>query len=249
MSQARLLRLLIAAIGLLGLDLSAAWGATVSVNPVRIELSESKRSELVELRNAGADAARFQLQAHAWHEGSDGEMTLKPTRDMLFFPSLLEIPPGETKRVRVATTARPGRVERSYRLIVEEFPRKPTPGTILVLTRLSIPVFVQPAKPKPRPALDSRLEDGRLVVLVTNTGNAAFKLESVRVVARSTSGEVVFEQTISGWYVLAKGRRRYAIELPKATCSEIAAIDASARTDAGNASSVSSVRPGADCGG
>lgn len=174
---------------------------------------------------------------------------LKPTRDVLFFPSLLEIPPGETKRVRVATTARPGRVERSYRLIVEEFPRTPMPGTVLVLTRLSIPVFVQPAKPEPRPALETKLEDGRLVVSVTNPGNAAYKLDSVRVVARSASGEVVFEQSIRGWYVLAKGLRRYAIELPQQTCTEIAALDASARTDAGSANSVSSVQPGANCGG
>lgn len=247
MPRVRFFQLLVA--GLLGLYVPAAQAANVTVNPVRIYLSGAKRSELIELRNSGVEPARFQLQASAWHESTDGEMKLMPTRDLLFFPSLLEIAPGESKRVRVASTVPPGRVERTYRLIAEEFPRAPTPGTVQVLTRLSIPVFVQPDAPKPRPAVDATVESGRLVVFVANTGNAAFKADSVRVVARSASGEVLFEQSVSGWYVLASGRRRYEMDLPRGSCREITGLDVSARTDAGNAGFVSQLRPGAGCGG
>lgn len=246
MPHVRLLAILIA--GLLGFNVRAAWGATVTVNPVRIHLSDAKRSELVELRNSGREPARFQVQANAWYESADGQMTLSPTRDLLFFPSLLEIQPGETRRIRVASTVRPGPSERSYRLIVDEFPRAPTPGTVQVLTRLSIPVFVQPAAPKAKPRVEAKLERGRLVAVVANAGNVYFKTESVRVVARSASGEVVFEHSFPGWYVLAGGQRRHTVELSGGACATIATLDATARTEVGNASTMSTARPDADCG-
>src|SRR5687768_13080143 len=195
-------------IGLLAFYASPAWAAVVTVNPTRVHLSASQRSELIELRNSGTEPARFQAQAHAWHETVDGQLVLAPTRDLLFFPSLLEIPAGETRRIRVASTVRPGAVDRTYRMILDEFPRPASAGTVLVLTRLSIPVFVQPEKPKPSPGVRADIVRGQVVIWVTNVGNSYFKAASVRVVARSAANEVVFEQSLTGWYMLAGGKRR-----------------------------------------
>src|SRR6185436_2063955 len=113
MLHPRLLPILL--FGLLGLRVSAAWGAAVSVSPVLVHLSATQRSEVIEFTNAGQTPARFQAEVHAWHESAAGELTLSPTKDLLFFPSLFEIPPGETRRIRVASTVAPGPVERSYR--------------------------------------------------------------------------------------------------------------------------------------
>lgn len=246
MPHVRLLPILL--LGLLGFHVSAAWASTVSINPVRLHLSAKQRSEVVELRNSGTEGGRFQVQANAWHESADGQMTLLPTRDLLFFPSLIEIPPGETRRIRVASTAPPGTTERSYRLIIDEFPRAPTPGTVQVLTRLSVPVFVQPAAPKPAPNVVAHLESGQLVIVVANRGNSYFRTESARVVARAAGGEVVFEHSQPGWYVLAGGQRRYSVELPKGACKEIAVLSATARTDKGNVSATSTAQPASECG-
>lgn len=246
MPRLRLLPILL--FGLLGLDVSAAWAAKVSVNPVRLHLSAKQRSEVIEIRNSGVETSRFQAKAHAWHESADGQMTLVPTRDLLFFPSLLEVPPGETRRIRVASTARPGPAERSYRLVIDEFPRAPTPGAVQVLTRLSLPVFVQPAAPKPVPSIAAHLESGQLVIVVANRGNAYFKAESLRVVGRSASGEVVFEHTQPGWYVLAAGQRRYTVALAEGACREIEVLSTTLRTDKGDASATSSAQPDSACG-
>jgi fimbrial chaperone protein len=246
MPRAPLLPLLFCA---LVLQTSAAWAASVSVKPVRVELSAAKRSELVEIRNSGKTAARFQAEAHAWYENTDGQMTLVPTRDLLFFPSLFEIQPGETRRIRVSSAVRPGPVERSYRLIVNQFPERARPGTVQVLTRLSIPIFVQTPDPKPQPTLKLGIEPGRLVVVLANTGSSYFKAQAVRVVARSSSGEPLLEQTLAGWYVLVGGQRRYSLELPPGACVALATVSATARTDAGETHAESQPRAGAACGG
>jgi fimbrial chaperone protein len=233
---------------LLGLTPGVAWGAAVSVSPVRVHLSLERRSELLEIRNSGSEPVRFQAQVQAWHESADGKTSLVPTRDLLFFPSLLEIPAGQARRIRIASTVRPGTLERSYRMILNEFPGPAHPGTVQVLTRLSVPVFVQPATLKPTPVVHSQLEAGHVVIVVANRGNVYLRARSVRVVARSSSGQVVFEQSLAGWYVLAGGQRRYSLDLPPGACAKIATLDTTLHTEKGSARDRSSAQPGAACG-
>lgn len=246
MPHVRLLPVLLVA--LVAFHVSAAWGAVVAVNPVRIHLSASRRSELLQLKNTGKELARFQITGNVWQEGSDGQMTLVPSRDIVFFPSLLEIKPGETRRIRIASSVAPGAAERSYRLIAQELPNGvETPGTVQVLTRLSIPVFVQPATPRPKAAVNARVERGKLVVAVENVGNAYFRTANVRVVGRSKSGAAVFEETLSGWYVLAGGRRVYTVELPKDRCMAIASVNVTATTEDGKSASTAATPSGSAC--
>jgi P pilus assembly chaperone PapD len=119
MQQLRLLPLLIAL--LVASNASLAWGSVVAVNPVRVLLSSSKHSEQLKLTNNGAKPARFQVTAHAWHETPDGRMELVQTNDLLFFPSLLEIGAGQSRRVRIGSTVPAGNSE----LIESSFPSCP----------------------------------------------------------------------------------------------------------------------------
>jgi fimbrial chaperone protein len=241
----RLLPMLL--IGLVALHVSPAWAAAVTVNPTRVHLSAAQRSELIELRNSGAVSARFQAQAHAWTETIDGQLILVPTRDLLFFPSLLEIPAGETRRIRIASTVRPGAVERSYRMILDEFPGPGKAGTVQVLTRLSIPVFVQPAKPTSAPSVRADIVRGQVVISLTNTGNSYFKAASIKVVARSVAGEVLFEHSIPGWYMLAGAKRRYAVPLPPGACVKITSLQTRLRTEQGTLNATAAPPPVAAC--
>jgi fimbrial chaperone protein len=167
---------------------------------------------------------------------------------LLFFPSLFEIPAGQTRRIRVASTVRPGPVERSYRLILTEFPGGATPGTVQVLSRLSIPVFVQPKDPKSAPSVQAQVQGGQLVIRIANTGNAYLRAQLVRVVARSKGGTVVFEHSFAGWYVLAKGERLYSVDVPAEACAEIVTLHATLRSEQGDTSTTSATSPGAGCG-
>lgn len=234
---------------LIGCCASVVWGSSVTVNPVRLRLSATQRSETLLLRNGGTAPARFQLSMHVWNETPDGQTQLVPTSDLLFFPSLLEIRPGETRRIRVASTVGPGKTERSYRLIAAELPQAGArAGIVQVLTKFSIPVFVGTAKAVAKPSVSTHIKRGELVVSVRNEGESHFRAKSVRVVARSATGAVVFEQVLVGWYVLARGRRDYRITLPPGKCSPIASVTATLTTETGKANGARNVRPGADCG-
>jgi fimbrial chaperone protein len=227
---------------------SAAWGSVVAVNPVRIHLSGAKRSEQLKLTNNGDKAARFQITAHAWHETPAGQMQLRPTTDLLFFPSLLEIAPGQTRRVRVGSTVAPGRAELSYRIIVEELPSPSrAAGVVHVLTRLNVPVFVQPAASRPKAVLNTRVERGQVQISLENSGNAYFKATALRVIARSKTGAVVLDKTLAGWYVLAFGRRLYSLEIPKNLCTDVANVTTTVTTEQGKTSAVSQVSADTGC--
>lgn len=242
------MRLKRTAVGLLvGLHAAVALGSVVSLNPVRIHLSSAKRSEVLVVRNTGKTAARFQFTAHAWDETAGGQMKLTPTNDILVFPSLLEVKAGETRRVRMASTLAPGQREKSYRLIAAELPESTALGVVQVLTKLNVPVFVQAVRSPEKPTLTTRMEKGQLLVSLGNRGDSYFKAQSIRVVARSSSGAPVFQQTLAGWYVLAHGRRDYRIDAPAAQCAEIASITATATTEGGKTTAAAKVDPRLDC--
>jgi hypothetical protein len=55
----------------------------------------------------------------------------------------------------------------------------------------------------------------------------------VKVTGRDESGAVVFEQPLSGWYVLAGGERIYETETPRDGCARVRSLSAEVRTEAG----------------
>jgi fimbrial chaperone protein len=63
---------------------------------------------------------------------------------------MMTLSPGEERRMRVAVTATPGEVERTYRIFIEELPppKNEPDGSngVQVLTRVGIPIFVAPVK-------------------------------------------------------------------------------------------------------
>lgn len=227
---------------------SAAWAAVVAVNPVRIHLSASRHSEQLKLTNNGAHTARFQITAHSWHEKPDGQMELVQTNDLLFFPSLLEIAPGQSRRVRIGATVAAGNSELSYRIIVDELPAASrAAGVVQVLTRLSVPVFVEPAAPHPKVVLKTRVEAAELRISLQNAGNAHFKATTLRVVARSKLGTTLLDKSLAGWYVLAFGRREYTLAIPKAMCSQPVSVTTTVTTESGSTSTVSQVPADTGC--
>jgi fimbrial chaperone protein len=77
-----------------------------------------------------------------------GEMLLTATDDLIFYPNLLAIEPGEERNIRVGANKSIVATEKSYRIFVEELPpaEKSDHSGIRILTKMGIPVFIQPAK-------------------------------------------------------------------------------------------------------
>jgi fimbrial chaperone protein len=200
-----------------------AHAATFTVNPTQVFLARGAASALVSLRNESSETLRFELSVFAWSQTVSGEMKLEPTDDVVFFPSLLTLKPSEERRVRVGSVAASGSTERTYRLFVKELPpvEGAAGGGVRVLTTMGIPIFVRPLKELASASLNGlHREDGQLKFAIVNTGTVHFVPQAIRV--RGLHGEAeLFDQAVDSWYVLAAGRREFAVQVPKDQCHRV----------------------------
>jgi fimbrial chaperone protein len=205
-----------------------AEASSFSVNPVQIYLSPKTPSALLTLRNDSDQPLRFQLSARSWEQSPDDEMELGPTRDVIFYPPLVTLAPKEERKIRVAVATPFGPTEKAYRLVVEELPQLDKPGGqpsgVAVLTRMSIPVFLQATKAIAQAELTAlSIENGRLSFSVRNNGNTHFVAEKMTVRALDSAGAVLFDRPMNGWYVLAGRTRLYHVEISAGDCARTAA--------------------------
>jgi fimbrial chaperone protein len=217
-----------------------ARGGNLQVSPVLIELSAQTPTALLSLRNDGPDRIRYEVKVFSWRQSPQGEMVLDPTPEVIFFPALLALGPGEQRNIRIgtATGVTPGEAERSYRLFVEELPPavKPADATkVQVLTRVGIPVFLEPPKPTPKAEVTGMALSGeKLSFRIQNGGNVRVKPLAVRAVARNGRGERLSDKGVEVWYVLAGGERLLEVVLPKERCAEARTIAVEVTLEAGS---------------
>jgi fimbrial chaperone protein len=211
--------------GLVLCQAGSASASTFSVNPTQVFLSAKVTSALVTIKNESAEALRFQLSVVAWEQTPDGEMKLAPTQDMVLFPQLLRLAPGEERRVRVGTMLAPGPVERTYRLFIEELPPsegETKTGTVRVLTKMGIPIFLRSADAPAVAELSGlAVKGGRLAFTIANKGTTHFVPNRILVRALGAAGDVVGEQDQKAWYILAHSERVFDIELPTTPLSAV----------------------------
>ena len=222
--------------GLVGLGVPApeARAASLSVNPTQIRLSTRTPSSLLTLRNEGTSATRVQVSAHAWTQRLTGEMDLKPTTDIVFFPSLLTLEPGQARTIRIGTTAAFAATEQSYRIFIEELPSPNVGGTeasaVRMYTRLGIPIFLEPPVAKVQPGLAKvALDAGTLSFQLANTGTTHFVPDSVVVKGFGARGEAAFDRKLTGWYVLAGSARQFTVAFDSPECSRLRSLVIEAR--------------------
>ena len=213
---------------------AAAAGFTVS--PTRIDLSTRASSALLTIKNDSDQALQLQVSAFAWTQSPAGEIQLAPTSDVIFFPALLSLEPGAQRRVRVGTTARPRGSEQTYRIFVEQLPSSAADGGVRngvrVLTKVGIPIFLQPTRSAPTPGLrDLGLHGSTFSFRLFNDGTAHFVPGELRVQARDGAGATVVERQLTSWYVLAGSHRIFEVALADTRCADIRAIAVTAVVD------------------
>jgi fimbrial chaperone protein len=218
----------------------SARASSFDVSPVTLTLSVRVPSAMLVVTNRGSEPLRFQVSAFSWDQKANGDMVLNPTSDIVFFPALLTLNPNEKRNLRVGAQVRPGASEKTYRIFVQELPPAvkagADEGTVKVLTKMGIPIFLEPAGAKPAPSVVGLAVQGSSVKFeVKNGGTAHFRSLKVRVTAKDAANKVLHSQELEGWYVLAGGARAYAVELPKAACQGLSSIQVELESDKGAA--------------
>jgi fimbrial chaperone protein len=185
---------------------------------------------MLSLRNTGGGTLRFELRAYEWNQRDNGEMLLTETEDVVVYPTLISLPAGTARNIRVGVVAPPGNLEKSYRVFVEELPplgdrqRDGVVG-VRVLTRMGIPVFLAPRTSRTEMRITGlSVREGRLSFAVNNPGTAHVRVGRVHVEARSADGELALRRELPGWYVLAGRRLTFEIDLPPDACHRLTEV-------------------------
>lgn len=220
--------------GLLALSPPASAGE-FRVTPIRVDLAAGgKGSGVISVINEGVDPISFQIQAREWTQDADGKDVYTETAGLVFFPQLMTAKGGETKVVRVGTKTPPPPHEKSYRLFIEEIPkREEAKGAVVrVAFRFGVPIFHLPAVEKKEGVLEeAKVEKGSFSVRIRNTGTVHLKVDEMEVVGKNTAGEEVFREKPSGWYVLVGSSRVQSISIPAEVCARISTLSVSARCE------------------
>ncbi|MFL5277468.1 MAG: molecular chaperone [Myxococcales bacterium] len=219
------------------------WTGSVSaaglqVSPVVIELSTAQKNAIISLRNDGATETRYQANVVTWSQDENGQMKFAPTRDLVLFPQLLGLKPGEQRNLRVGVTPdKFAALEKTYRVFIEELPPAERAGerpAVQVLTRVAIPVFLEPTKAVSSARIEGDgAEAGKIVFRLRNLGNVRLRPTELVAEAHDASGKAGARERWDGWYVLAANDRVYEWKLPPEGCGQIRSVQIEARFERG----------------
>lgn len=164
----------------------SVMAGSLSVTPIRIELSAAQRSVALTVRNDGDQPAVVQAQLVAWSQ-ADNDDHLEPTTDILASPPIFTVAPGATQILRIALRRAPDAArERSYRILVTEVPGKPQPGFVgaQFALKISLPIFVEASEAKTAPRLEwsaTRTPKGELALTAANAGARHIQVQAIEV--------------------------------------------------------------------
>lgn len=215
------------------------WTTALQVTPPHVRLQPGHMSAELRLRNTGDKAVSVQASLERWNQDAQGRDIESPAEDLAFYPKLFVIQPGGTQVIRVGrlqTAAVRPQTELAYRLSLRELPVESAEGSVAILRKLRLPVWLLPDKPQsqwaiaalqrgtPERSTATDTEGFQLLPLVANAGNVHQRLTEIRVVALDATGAVLREGSAQGWYVLAGIRRGFAVTVAPDFCSGTATV-------------------------
>ena len=235
---------------------TAAWTVPVAAGefailPLRLHLDRSTRATEVTIRNQDTAPLRMQAQAMSWRQDADGRDVYAPADELIFFPRTLEIPPGESRIVRVGVRAVPVTREETYRLFLEQLPpatpeAAPAGASLRVLLRVGVPVFVAPAQVERKASIGGpEIRAGEVRWSVANEGNVHFVADRVEMKALARDGTTLFTRQFQERYFLAGTRKPLLSELPRGSCAQLAAVEVSVAGENVDLTRKVNVEPGA----
>jgi len=204
-------------------DVHAAGG--IEVSPTTLTLKPGAPSTMLSITNRSETPLRLNVKVMKWKDDAKGETTFEATKDIVFFPSMITLNPGEARNLRVGTMLKDLPAEQSYRVFIQELPRlvnadEKMSARVSLLSQILLPLFIEPATPKGLPEISGlTTKDGKLLFKLKNRGNAHYI--PTKLILRATQGaKVVHEEELHPWYVLPGAGRDYDVKLSAELCAK-----------------------------
>ena len=209
--------------------------ATFTVNPMQVVFTPARKSAVITLKNTSKEEMRFQVSVFTWEQTTRGEMQLGDTKDVVFFPQLLVLGPGQQRPIRLGITGSLGGAEKSYRIFFTELPKADRPAAVSangvqMRVKVGVPIFVSPASRGTAMVAihNPRQANGHATFRVENSGLTHVVVDAVHVRGLDSTGRRLFEHTVKGWYLLAQHSREYDVPLSAGDCAAASlAVEAS----------------------
>lgn len=225
----------VAILGILSLTLSASADAGWRVAPIRLDFDQRSKSGVITLSNDGESSITFSVEAAEWTQDENGLDLYTPTEDLIFFPKQLTVEPGKERVVRAGIRAPATTQERTYRLFIREAvdPAKKSEGTaVAIAIKFGVPIFARPVEEIVKGELLATLaRNGELKITTENTGNAHYRIATLRFLGKDAGGGRVFTEEVNGWYLLAGARRGYSVQIPPEACLQLKTLDIKMHAD------------------
>ncbi len=205
------------------ISLGTAYGADFSITPVRVTLNATHKSETLTVKNNSDQAVSLQLATFAWEQDENAKDRFSPSEEIVAFPKLMKLEPGASRIVRIGAKVAGADREQTYRVYLEELPsveKEAAEGAqIRTLTRVGIPVFVEPHQEQAQGEIGRlALEGGRLQVAFANKGNVHLIVRAINVQGMDAAGKAVFGSEVAGWYILPERERVFILNIPQNDC-------------------------------
>jgi fimbrial chaperone protein len=212
MSRTFPLPLAILSIALASLPSPSARAASLTVEPISIEVLQPSAVGAVTLRNGEARPLNAQIRVFRWTQ-VDGEDRLEPADDVVASPPIVTISAGADYIVRLQRTA-PGAVdgEDAYRTVIDELPNpnRQRNGSIAIVLRYLVPTFfLSPDATQPKLKW-SIVAHGRAAVLTAdNSGDKRIQIVDLKL-ATAAGRSVLVGKGLAG-YVLGHSSRAWQL--------------------------------------
>jgi len=207
------------------------------VVPIRLDLDQKSRSGSITLHNEGDAPVNLQMRAVQWKQDAQGKDQYEESAELVYFPKILTLPPGESRVLRSGINIPATSQEKTFRLFIEELPapRQSEGAAVAIAVRFGVPVFVAPLKPEMRGEVGAlTLKSDGVELPVRNLGNVHFRIQALYLVGRDEAGVELFRQKTDGWYLLAQAERFYSLPFPPEGCGKAVTLEVLINTDKGN---------------
>ena len=122
-----------------------SWAGSFYIAPTKGELSEDSKYIVFEVKNASENTSTIQIQPMSW-EIQNGEDVVKPTKDIIATPVIVNIKPNTKQIIRVGLNRNPDKEEEFfYKLLIKEIPRlkKTEINEAQITIEFSIPIILK----------------------------------------------------------------------------------------------------------